>query len=75
MARGFPASTYVAQRFDEINFTVARQVTGDGSKRYLVWIRRDGATAVHSYEAVSARDAIRQAREELAAFEALANTI
>jgi hypothetical protein len=44
-------------------------VTQDGSTRFLVWTRHGPATYVRSYEATSAADAIRQAREERLTFE------
>jgi hypothetical protein len=55
----------MALRFDQTEFTVARQISADGVKRYLVWIRRGEATICHLYAASSAEDAKRQAREEL----------
>lgn len=57
------------------SFTAARQVTDDGTRRYLVWTRRGGATAVHSYEADSAEQAKTMAREVLAVFEAAMNKL
>jgi hypothetical protein len=56
-------------------FEVARQFTSDGSRKYLVWVRRGGSTVVSVFEAVSAEDAKRQAREELENVEALLNTV
>jgi hypothetical protein len=65
----------VAHKFDELRLTVARQLSDDGVRRYWVWIRRGTATVVHLYEASCAKDAERQAREELEAFEEMAARI
>jgi hypothetical protein len=65
----------MAHRYDETHLTVARHVSTDGVRRYLVWLRRGAATVVTLYEASSAEDAKRQAVAELEAFEALAHTI
>jgi hypothetical protein len=65
----------MAHRFDQTHLTVARELTSDGAKRYLVWLRRDEATVVLSYEASSAEEAKRMALAELAEFEAMAHRI
>jgi hypothetical protein len=65
----------VAHRFDDVNFTAARQISADGVRRYLVWIRRGSAVACHLYETTSSAEAIRLARAELELFEAMANSI
>jgi len=65
----------MAQRFDQVNFTVAREVSADGVRRYLVWTRRGDATVVHLYEAPSASEALRLAREELRQAEAVLSMV
>jgi hypothetical protein len=55
----------VAHRFDDLNFTAARQISADGVRRYLVWTRRGSAVACHLYETTSSAEAIRLARQEL----------
>jgi hypothetical protein len=65
----------VAHSFDDLNFTVARQISADRVKRYLVWTRRGSAVACHSYEAASSAEAVRLARAELEMVETLLSAI
>lgn len=65
----------MAHSFDDLNFTVARQISTDRVKRYLVWVRRGAATAVHLYEATSSAEAVWLARAELLEAEALLSAI
>jgi hypothetical protein len=64
--------------FDELTFTVARQISADRVKRYLVWTRRGArgaAVACHLYEAPSSAEALRLARRELENWEAAMSAV
>jgi hypothetical protein len=65
----------MALRFDETHFTVARQITADGVKRFLVWTARGSAVVCHLYEADSGAAAIRLARAELENAERILSSI
>lgn len=59
----------------ESRWTVARQFTSDGVKRYLVWLTRCGSTAVFRVEAENGEAAKTKARLELEHAERVFNTI